>query len=162
MRGFAKAFIAGNLTRDPDLRATPSGAQVANFSIAVNRTFKGADGSQQDQVSYIECVAWGRAGETIAQYTKKGSSLLVSGRIEQRSWDDKSSGQKRSRTEIIVEDFAFLGGGGGGNGGGSYGGSSRSAGAKSGGRATKKAAAEEFVPEDLPEDEAINLDDIPF
>ncbi len=158
MRGFAKAFVAGNLTRDPEVRATPSGAQVANFSIAVNRTFRGSDGNQQEQVSYLECVAWGRAGETIAQYTKKGSSLLVTGRIEQRSWDDKNSGQKRSRTEIIVEDFAFLGGGGGGNGG-SYGGS-RSTGAKSGG-ATKK-AADEFVPEDLPDDEAINLDDIPF
>lgn len=160
MRGFAKAFIAGNLTRDPDLRATPSGAQVANFSIAVNRSFKGSDGSQQEQVSYIECVAWGRAGETIAQYTKKGSGLLVSGRIEQRSWDDKNSGQKRSRTEIIVEDFAFLGGGAGG--GGNYGGGGRSTAAKSSGRAAKKEAADEFVPEDLPEDEAINLDDIPF
>lgn len=154
MRGFAKAFVAGNLTRDPEMRATPSGAQVANFSIAVNRTFKGADGSQQEQVSYIECVAWGRAGETIAQYTKKGSSLLVSGRIEQRSWDDKATGQKRSRTEIIVEDFAFLGSGAGG---GNAGGSSRSSSSS-----RSKKATEEFVPEDLPEDEAINLDDIPF
>ncbi len=159
MRGFAKAFIAGNLTRDPELRATPSGAQVANFSIAVNRTFKGSDGSQQDQVSYIECVAWGRAGETIAQYTKKGASLMVSGRLEQRSWEDKSSGQRRSRTEVIVEDFAFLGGGGGGNSG-SYSSNKSSGGSSS--RGSKKAAAEEFVPEDLPDDEAINLDDIPF
>ncbi len=153
MRGFAKAFIAGNLTRDPELRATPNGAQVANFSIAVNRTFKGSDGSQQDQVSFIECVAWGRAGETIAQYCKKGSGLLVSGRLEQRSWDDKNTGQKRSRTEVIVEDFSFIGGGNAGGDGGSYGG------AKSAARAKK---TDEFVPEDLPEDEAINLDDIPF
>lgn len=154
MRGFAKAFIAGNLTRDPELRATPNGAQVASFSIAVNRTFKGSDGSQQDQVSYIECVAWGRAGETIAQYTKKGSGLLVSGRLEQRSWDDKATGQKRSRTEVIVEDFSFIGGGAGGSS--SYGGGST----KSTGRSKKE--SEEFVPDDLPEDEAINLDDIPF
>lgn len=153
MRGFAKAFIAGNLTRDPELRATPNGAQVANFSIAVNRTFKGSDGSQQDQVSFIECVAWGRAGETIAQYCKKGSGLLVSGRLEQRSWDDKNTGQKRSRTEVIVEDFSFIGGGNAGGDGGSYGG------AKPAARAKK---TDEFVPEDLPEDEAINLDDIPF
>lgn len=160
MRGFAKAFVAGNLTRDPEVRATPSGAQVANFSIAVNRSFKGSDGSQQEQVSYLECVAWGRTGETIAQYTKKGSSLLVSGRLEQRSWDDKNTGQKRSRTEIIVEDFAFLGGGNGGNGGGA-GGSSYGSGA---GRSSSRAAKsnDDFVPDDLPEDEAINLDDIPF
>ena len=159
MRGFAKAFVAGNLTRDPEVRATPSGAQVANFSIAVNRSFRGADGSQQEQVSYLECVAWGKAGETIAQYTKKGSSLLVSGRIEQRSWEDKTSGQKRSRTEIVVEDFAFLGGN---NGGGNFGGTrGADSGVKSSERATKK-NDDEFVPDDLPEDEAINLDDIPF
>ena len=159
MRGFAKAFVAGNLTRDPEVRATPSGAQVANFSIAVNRSFRGADGSQQEQVSYLECVAWGKAGETIAQYTKKGSSLLVSGRIEQRSWEDKTSGQKRSRTEIVVEDFAFLGSN---NGGGNFGGTrGADSGAKSSERATKK-NDDEFVPDDLPEDEAINLDDIPF
>lgn len=154
MRGFAKAFVAGNLTRDPELRATPSGAQVASFSLAVNRTFKGSDGNQQDQVSFIECVAWGRAGETIAQYCKKGSGLLVSGRIEQRSWDDKNTGQKRSRVEIIVEDFSFIGGNSNTGGASSYGGTAAS------GKAKK--SSDEFVPEDLPEDEAINLDDIPF
>lgn len=158
MRGFAKAFVAGNLTRDPEMRATPSGAQVCNFSLAVNRSFKGSDGSQQDQVSYIECVAWGRAGETIAQYTKKGSSLMVTGRLEQRSWEDKASGQRRSRTEVIVEDFTFLGGGNGGSGaGGSYGGGSSAGSSRA---STKK--SDDFVPDDLPEDEAINLDDIPF
>ncbi len=156
MRGFAKAFVAGNLTRDPEMRATPNGAQVANFSIAVNRSYKAADGTQQDQVSYLECVAWGRAGETIAQYTKKGSSLLVTGRIEQRSWEDKTSGQKRSRTEIIVEDFAFLGGGNSNASGGTY-----SSNKSSSSRASKQ-ETEDVVPEDLPDDEAINLDDIPF
>ena len=161
MKGFAKAFVAGNLTRDPELRATPNGAQVANFSIAVNRSYRGADGTQQDQVSYLECVAWGRLGETIAQYARKGTGMIVSGRLEQRSWEDKTSGQKRSRTEIVLEDFAFAGGGNGSSGGGSYGEGRSDAGAKSGGRAAKK-AADEFVPEDLPEDEAINLDDIPF
>lgn len=158
MRGFAKAFVAGNLTRDPEMRATPSGAQVCNFSLAVNRSFKGSDGNQQDQVSYIECVAWGRAGETIAQYTKKGSSLMVTGRLEQRSWEDKTSGQRRSRTEVIVEDFTFLGSGSGaGAGSGSYNGGS-SAGSS---RASSK-KSDDFAPADLPEDEAINLDDIPF
>lgn len=156
MRGFAKAFIAGNLTRDPELRATPSGAQVASFSVAVNRVFKGADGNQQEQVSYLDCSAWGRAGETIAQYCKKGSGIIVTGRLEQRSWDDKATGQKRSRTEIVVEDFSFIGGGNGAGGGSSsYGG-----GAKTSSRSSK--ASDEVVPEDLPEDEAINLDDIPF
>lgn len=156
MRGFAKAFIVGNVTRDPEMRATPSGAQVCNFSVAVNRSFKGSDGSQQEQVSYIECVAWGRAGETISQYVKKGSGLLVTGRLEQRSWDDKASGQKRSRTEVIVEDFSFLSNGGGG----SNGGSSRSS-ARSSSRSAKK-VEEDVAPVDLPDDEVINMDDIPF
>lgn len=157
MRGFAKAFIVGNVTRDPEMRATPSGAQVCNFSVAVNRSFKGSDGSQQEQVSYIECVAWGRAGETISQYVKKGSGLLVTGRIEQRSWDDKASGQKRSRTEVIVEDFSFLSNGGGGSAGGSSRGSSRSSSSRS-----AKKVEEDVAPVDLPDDEVINMDDIPF
>lgn len=154
MRGFSKAIIAGNVTRDPEIRATPSGAQACNFSVAVNRVFRGSDGNQQEQTSFIDCVAWGRSGETIAQYVKKGSALIVSGRIEQRSWEDKNSGQRRSRTEIIVEDFSFIGGNGnGGNGGGA--------------RAAKPSAASEpagddFAPDDMPEDGEINLDDIPF
>ena len=94
MRGFSKAIIAGNVTRDPEMRATPSGAQACNFTIAVNRVFRGSDGGQQEQTSFIDCVAWGKSGETIAQYVKKGSALIVSGRIEQRSWEDKTSGQR--------------------------------------------------------------------
>ncbi len=157
MRGFAKAFVAGNITRDPEMRATPNGSQVANFSIAVNRVFKSTDGTQQEQVSYLECVAWGKTGETIAQYTKKGSPILVIGRLEQRSWEDKTTGQKRSRTEIIVEDFTFLGGGAGATGASAGGGAPRATSSRS----TKK-VEDDFVPEDLPEDEEINLDDIPF
>ncbi len=158
MRGFSKAIIAGNVTRDPEMRATPSGAQACNFTIAVNRTFRGGDGEQQEQTSFIDCVAWGRSGETIAQYVKKGSGLIVSGRIEQRSWEDKTSGQKRSRVEIVVDDFSFVGGGDGANGG-SRGGSSSYSSSRS---SAKPAASEEVVPDDMPDDDAINLDDIPF
>ncbi len=158
MRGFSKAIIAGNVTRDPEMRATPSGAQACNFTIAVNRTFRGGDGEQQEQTSFIDCVAWGRSGETIAQYVKKGSGLIVSGRIEQRSWEDKTSGQKRSRVEIVVDDFSFVGGGDGATGG-SRGGSSSYSSSRS---SAKPAASEEVVPDDMPDDDAINLDDIPF
>ena len=154
MRGFSKAIVAGNLTRDPEMRATPSGAQACNFTIAVNRVFKGNDGNQQEQTSFIDCVAWGRSGETISQYVKKGSALLVSGRIEQRSWDDKTSGQRRSRVEIIVEDFSFIGGESGRGGG-----APRAA--KTDTSSTSDTGAD-FVPDDVPADEAINLDDIPF
>ncbi len=161
MRGFSKAIIAGNVTRDPEMRTTPSGSQVCSFAIAVNRSYKDSSGAQQDQVSYLDCVAWGKSAEIISQYIKKGSQLLVSGRLEQRSWEDKNSGQRRSRTEIVVEDFSFIGGNNnGGNGGGSYGGGSR-------GGDSKAAATEEvdtgsdIVPDDVPDDQ-INLDEIPF
>lgn len=159
MRGFSKAIIAGNVTRDPEMRTTPSGSQVCSFAIAVNRSYKDSSGAQQDQVSYLDCVAWGKSAEIISQYIKKGSQLLVSGRLEQRSWEDKNSGQRRSRTEIVVEDFSFIGGNNGGNGGGYSGGGARGG--------SKAAATEEIdtgsdiVPDDVPDDQ-INLDEIPF
>ena len=157
MRGFSKAIVAGNVTRDPEMRATPSGAQACNFTIAVNRVFRGSDGNQQEQTSFIDCVAWGRAGETISQYIKKGSALIVSGRIEQRSWEDKTSGQRRSRTEIIVEDFSFVGGG---DGAGASRGSSRASDTKAAEEPVDM--GDDIAPDDMPEDDAINLDDIPF
>ena len=83
MRGFSKAIIAGNLTRDPELRNTPSGASVCSFSVAVNRVYRDQNGESKEDVSYIDCSAWGKPGETIAQYAKKGSSILVSGRLSQ-------------------------------------------------------------------------------
>ncbi len=147
-RGFSKAIIVGNITRDPELRSTPSGAQVCGFSVAVNRTYKDNSGANQESVSFIDCSAWGRAGEIIAQYAKKGSGILVSGRLEQRSWEDKE-GQKRSRVEIVVEDFNFVGGNGdGGASGGSRGGSS-------------SAAAADVAPDDISGD-PIDLSEIPF
>jgi len=108
-KGFNKVILMGNLTRDPETRSTAGGQSVTNFTLAVNRSWKGADGARQDQVSYINCVAWGKTGEIIAQYMSKGSPLLVSGRLEQRAWDDKE-GQKRSSVEVIVDDFNFVGG----------------------------------------------------
>lgn len=155
MRGFSKAIIAGNLVRDPEMRTTPGGAQVCSFTIAVNRTFKDGSGNQQEQVSYLDCVAWGRSAEIICQYVKKGSALLVSGRLDQRSWEDKTSGQRRSRTEIVVEDFSFISNGGTGTGGG-FGGARKS---------VPMTETTDFggdvAPDDVPEDQ-INLDEIPF
>ncbi|MFZ1242540.1 MAG: single-stranded DNA-binding protein [Candidatus Saccharimonas sp.] len=109
-RGFSKVILMGNLTRDVEMRTTASGQTVANFSLAVSRSWKGQDGQQQEQTSFINCVAWGRTGETIAQYVKKGNPLLVSGRLDQRSYEDKD-GNKRSAIEVNVEDFNFVGGG---------------------------------------------------
>ncbi|MBR2695385.1 single-stranded DNA-binding protein [Candidatus Saccharibacteria bacterium] len=155
MRGFSKAIITGNLTRDPELRTTPNGASVCSFTVAVNRVYRDSSGNQQESVSFIDCSAWGKLGEMIGQYAKKGAGVLVSGRLDQRSWEDKNSGQKRSRVEIVVEDFNFTGPanndrGNGGYNGGSFG----------GGNAAKEEAPAEEVSAD--EDEPIDLSEIPF
>ena len=156
MRGFSKAIIAGNLTRDPELRNTPSGATVCSFSVAVNRTYRGADGTNKDEVSYIDCTAWGKQAETIAQYLKRGGGILVSGRLSQRSFEGKD-GVKRSRTEIVVEDFNFIGGGRDA-GDSSYGGSTS---ANSSYTAPASSADMNNIPDDIPEGD-IDLSDVPF
>ncbi len=164
MRGFSKAIIAGNLSRDPEMRATPSGAQACGFTVAVNRGFRGTDGSLQETVSFLDCTAWGKTGETINQYMHKGSAILVSGRIEQHSWDDKTSGQKRSRVEIVVDDFNFIGGGGpadGGAGGSSYSGGGSSAKSSKSSGSTGDDFGSDITPDDVPDDQ-IDLDEIPF
>ena len=149
-KGFNKVILMGNLTRDPETRQTPNGQSVTNFSLAVNRTWKGQDGQTQEQVSFIDCVAWGKTGEIIAQYMQKGRPILVSGRLDQRSWDQ--DGQKRSKVEVIVEDFNFVGGGEGG--GGNY----------SGGNSDEKPSSskkDDVVVEEI-DDKPIDLSEIPF
>ena len=151
-KGFNKVILMGNLTRDPETRTTPSGQSVTQFSLAVNRTWKGADGQQQEAVSFIDCVAWGKAGEIIAQYLGKGRAVLVSGRLDQRSWDDKESGQKRSKVEVVVEDFNFVDRGSGAGSGSYDGGGSKPTAAKK----QSSAPAEDI------DDQPIDLSDIPF
>ncbi len=155
MRGFSKAIITGNLTRDPELRSTPNGASVCSFSVAVNRVYKDSNGEQREDVSYIDCSAWGRLGEMISQYAKKGSGVLVSGRLDQRSWEDKNGGGKRSRVEIVAEDFNFLGGPrDGGSANNSYSNTSHSS-------SSNESNSNEEIPDDIPDGE-IDLKDIPF
>ena len=158
MRGFSKAIITGNLTRDPELRNTPNGASVCGFSVAVNRVYRDSNGEQKEDVSFIDCSAWGKLGEMIAQYAKKGSGVLVSGRLDQRSWDDKTTGQKRSRTEIVVEDFNFVGAPNGERSGDS---GRSNFGAAAAVNTMPADMAPEEVPTDIPEGE-VELSDIPF
>jgi single-strand DNA-binding protein len=158
-KGFNKVILMGNLTRDPETRTTPSGQTVTNFGVAVNRTWKSADGTQQESVSYIDCVAWSKTGEIIAQYVQKGRPLLVSGRLDQRSWDQ--DGQKRSKVEVIVEDFNFVGGGAGGNDSSSSASAQSSSSASVSSSAKSTSKKDDVVIEDIG-DEPINLDDIPF
>jgi single-strand DNA-binding protein len=149
----------GNLTRDPELRQTPNGQQVCSFSLALNRSYKGADGNWQEATDYIDVVAWGPLGERVAQYLSKGRPCLVNGRLQSRSWEQE--GQKRSKVEVVAQDVTFLGGASGGssNGGGYQGGSSNGGGSSSKPAPSKK--QDDVVIEDIG-DEPINLDDIPF
>jgi single-strand DNA-binding protein len=151
-KGFNKVILMGNLTRDPEVRTTPNGQSVANFSLAVNRTWKDQSGQTQEAVSYIDCVAWGKAGEIIAQYLSKGRPVLVSGRLDQRSWEDKETGGKRSKVEVVVEDFNFVDSG---QGGGS--------GAVDAPRTTQSTKKQNSAPEveDI-DDRPIDLSEIPF
>jgi len=158
-RGFNKVIIMGNLTRDPELRSIPSGQQVAGFSLAVNRTWKNASGEQQEAVDYIDCNAWGKPGEIITQYMTKGSAILVSGRLQQRSWEQ--DGQKRSKVEVVVEDFNFVGGRGDGEGGGSYSAPASKDSSSSSASSAPAKKKESKSSEDSGND-PINLDDIPF
>ena len=150
-RGFSKVILCGNLTRDPEMRATPSGTQVCSFGIAVNRVYRDASGANKENVSFFDCSAWGKQGETIAQYAKKGTGMLVSGRLEQRSWDDKATGAKRSRVEVVIEDFNFLGG----NADGSSNGRSKAS-------SSNADAEPEVIPDDIDDEDEVKLDDIPF
>ncbi len=145
----------GNLTRDPELRQTPNGQNVCSFSLALNRSYKGADGNWQEATDYIDIVAWGPLGERVAQYLTKGRPCLVNGRLQSRSWEQE--GQKRSKVEVVAQDVTFLGGAGGGDNGGGYQGGGSSTPASSSASSKKK----DDVVEDIG-DEPINLDDIPF
>jgi len=116
-----KAFVLGNLTRDPELRQIPSGQSVAQFGIATNREFTDKSGQRQKLTEFHNIVAWGKLGELCNQYIRKGQSVFVEGRIQTRSWDDKQTGQKKYRTEIVAENVQFgpkpFRDGGGGAGG---------------------------------------------
>lgn len=111
MASFNKVILVGNLTRDPELRYTPKGTAIAKIGLAVNRTWRNEAGETKEEVTFVDVDAFGRQAETLAQYMKKGSPLLVEGRLKLDQWDDKQTGQKRSRLGVIVEGFQFLGGG---------------------------------------------------
>ena len=156
-RSFNQVVLMGNLTRDPELRQTPNGQNVCSFSLALNRSYKGADGNWQEATDYIDIVAWGPLGERVAQYLSKGRPCLVNGRLQSRSWEQE--GQKRSKVEVVAQDVTFLGGPGGGNGdGGSY---QNSNGGSSSSKPAPSKKKDDVVIEDIG-DEPINLDDIPF
>ena len=111
MANLNKVMLIGNLTRDPELRVTPKGTAICQFSLAVNRKFKDESGGEREEVTYIDIEAWSKQGETIAKYCTKGRPLFVEGRLRLDQWEDKTTKEKRSRMKVVLENFQFLGSG---------------------------------------------------
>ena len=149
-RSLNQVTLMGNLTRDPELRQTPNGQNVCGFSLALNRSYRDANGEWQEATDYIDIVAWGPLGERVSQYLSKGRRCLVQGRLQSRSWEQE--GQKRSKVEVLANDVTFLDGRG----------ENASADQEEVSKPAKgKKEAKDVVIEDV-SDEPINLDDIPF
>jgi single-strand DNA-binding protein len=140
----------GNLTRDPELRSTPNGQSVCSFSLALNRSYKGADGNWIEATDFVDVTAWGPLGERVSQYVTKGRPVLVSGRLQSRAWEQ--DGQKRSKVEVVAQDVTFLGGRGEGGDSGS---------APVGNETSAPAPKKDVAIEDI-SDEPIDLSEIPF
>src|SRR5687768_12799101 len=108
MASFNKVILVGNLTRDPELRYTPKGMAVAKIGLAVNRTWRSESGEQKEEVTFVDVDIWGRTAENVGQYMRKGSPILIEGRLKLDQWDDKQTGQKRSRLGVTAETVQFL------------------------------------------------------
>jgi single-strand DNA-binding protein len=126
MRGFNKVILAGNFTRDPQLKYLPSQTAVVEFGLALNRKFRDAQGADREEVCFVACAAFGKTGEAINQYFTKGKPILIEGRLKYDEWEDKQGGGKRNKLSVVVDSFTFIGGPGdgggqsGGQGGGGY------------------------------------------
>ncbi len=148
MANFNKVIIAGNLTRDPELRYTPKGTAVARITLAVNRTFSSSEGGEKkEEVSFVDVDVWGRQAEVISQYMKKGRPLLVEGRLKQDTWEDKNTKQKQSKLKVVLETFSFLDSGNRGGGEGP---------------APSRPAAQSAPAAESPDAEPPQDDDVPF
>lgn len=160
MANLNKVMLMGNLTRDVELRAAGS-SQVGAFGIAVNRKWQGQDGQMREEVTFVDCEAWGKTAETLAKYLSKGRPVFIEGRLKLDQWDDKETGQKRSKMKVVVEGFQFIDSRPGAGGSGGQSASSDDAGyvqtpspsrapARGNARAAPSPAAEQINPDDIP------------
>ena len=118
---YNKVMIIGNLTRDPEIKYTPKGTAIADIGLAVNRNYTTESGEKREEVTFIDVTLWGRVAEIVGEYCKKGRPLFVEGRLQLDSWDDKATGQKRSKLKVVGENIQLLGSREGGSGGGEHG-----------------------------------------
>ncbi len=150
MASFNNVTLAGNLTRDPEVRYTPKGTAIGAFTLAVNRRWKSETGEMKEEVSFIDVDSFGRQAEVICQYLKKGRPFLVEGRLRQDTWEDKNTHQKQSKLKVVLEGFSFID-------------SNRDGAAPGGARpAAPAAAAPEAAPPAGPEAAEPEQDDVPF
>ena len=154
MASFNKVILIGNLTRDPELRYTPKGMAIAKVGLAVNRTWRNEAGETKEEVTFVDVDIFGRTAENVGQYMRKGRPMMVEGRLKLDQWDDKATGQKRSRLGVVAETVQFLGSpAGGGEGGGA---------APSAPRVSRPAAPAAPSAPELEGDLPPESDDVPF
>ncbi len=151
-----KVILIGNLGKDPEVKYTPSGTAVAKFSLATNERYKDKSGEWQDRTEWHNVVVWQRLAEIVGEYVKKGNKIYIEGRLQTSSWEDKQSGEKKYRTEVIAHDLVLLGGRGGEAD--HEGGASRSRGAAAGSNTSAPPPEQEFSGEPA----HITDEDIPF
>jgi single-strand DNA-binding protein len=151
MASFNKVILLGNLTRDPEVRYTPKGTAVTELGMAVNRVYTAENGEKREETTFVDVTLWGRTAEIAGEYLKKGRPVFIEGRLQLDTWDDKTSGQKRSKLKVVGEGLQLIGSrpGGGGGGGGDEEGSSAP-------RSSKPASPPKAAPS-APDD-----DEIPF
>jgi single-strand DNA-binding protein len=162
MPNLNKVMLMGNITRDIELRTIPSGQSIAQIGLAINRSWTSADGEKREEVTWVDCEAWGKTAEIMHKYLAKGRPVYIEGRLKLDQWDDKESGQKRSKMKVVIDAFQFIDSKGGGQGGGGGGGGGEEGGyvqtpSRTPGRAANnprpaapRAQAEEMNPDDIP------------
>ncbi|MFL6588963.1 MAG: single-stranded DNA-binding protein [Chthoniobacterales bacterium] len=153
MASFNKVILLGNLTRDPEVRYTPKGTAVTELGMAVNRVYTAENGEKREETTFVDVTLWGRTAEIAGEYLKKGRPVFIEGRLQLDTWDDKTSGQKRSKLKVVGEGLQLLGGRPGGGAGGAGGGDEEGSG---GARSSKSAPPPRSAPS-APDD-----DEIPF
>ena len=153
MASFNKVILLGNLTRDPEVRYTPKGTAVTELGMAVNRVYTAENGEKREETTFVDVTLWGRTAEIAGEYLKKGRPVFIEGRLQLDTWDDKQSGQKRSKLKVVGEGLQLLGSRPGGGGGGGAGGDEESSGASRSSRPAPPPKAAPAGPDD---------DEIPF
>jgi single-strand DNA-binding protein len=155
MASYNKVLLMGNLTRDVEIKQIGSGQSVANIGLAVNRRFRTQSGEDRDETTFIDCEAWGRQAEVMAQYLSKGRPVFIEGRLKLDTWQDKNDGSNRSKMRVVVESFQFIDSGGGQGGGGGGGGGARSSGPRRQPAGQQSGGYDDYA-------EQVSPDDIPF